>query len=216
MKNLLSRKEREKIEIEKTILQHAEDLFSLNGYENTSMDALATSCEYTKRTIYRYFTCKEDLYFAVMLKGHTRLFEAIQSENQKGSTGYEKIKLSYKAFSDFYMESSSLFDLMTQIKAIKSKKNPNDLPYFRRYADCIRALYKEILSLFEMAHNDKSIRTDVAASQLGFSSIFLLNGFFHMLSLSGDSFVDFFALDKEQFIGITIKMLFQLLDGEKL
>ena len=215
MNDSLSRQEREKIAIEQTILQHAEELFGLNGYENTSMDALAASSEYTKRTIYRYFTCKEDLYFAVLLKGHLKLLGAIQEENQKGSTGYERIQLSYKAFYDFYLESRVLFDLMTQIKAIKSRKNPHDLPYFKRYTECIGILYKEIISLFEMAHNDKSIRTDVDPSQLGFSSAFLLLGFFHMLSVSGDSFTEHFALDKERFVGFTMKMLFQILGREE-
>lgn len=215
MMDSLSRHEREKIKIEQTILQHAEDLFGRKGYENTTMDALAASCEYTKRTIYRYFTCKEDLYFAVLLKGHMKLLAVIREESQKGSTGYERIKLSYKAFYDFYLESDILFDLMSQIKGIKSEKNPNNLPYFQRYADCLRILYKEIISLFEMAHNDNSIRTDIEAPALGFSSAFLLNGFFHMLSLSGDGFTEFFSLDKEQFIGLTMKMLFQLLEGEK-
>lgn len=215
METGLSRHEREKIEIEKTIIENAEELFSLKGYENTSMDLLAASCQYTKRTIYRYFTCKEDLYFAVMLKGHVKLLELIRRENQKGSTGYEKIKLSYKAFYDFYLESGALFDLMLQIKAIKSKKNLDELPYFKKYAECIRILYKEIISLFELAQNDKSIRADVDASQLGFFYAFLLNGFYNMLSLSGDSFTEFFSLDKEQFVGFSMKMLFQLLEAGK-
>lgn len=214
MGDLQSRYAKEKFLTEQTIVQHAEELFSRKGYENTTMDTLAGSCEYTKRTIYRYFTCKEDLYFAVLLYGHERLLEAIRNENQKGNTGFEKIKLSYKAFYDFYLESDVLFDLMTQIKAIKSEKNPNDLPYFQRYIECLRTLYKEIISLFEMAHGDRSIRTDLAASQLGFSSAFLLHGFFHMLSLSGDSFTELFSLDKEQFIGLTMKMIFHLVEGE--
>lgn len=141
--------------------------------------------------------------------------EAIQAENKKEWNGYEKIRLSYTAFYDFFMETGWLFDLMAQIKSIKSKKSPDGLPYFIKYADCLRLIYKEITGLFVMAHNDKSIRTDVDAQQLAFSSAFILNGFFHMLSLSGDSFTDHFALDKEPFIAFTIKLLFQILEGEQ-
>src|SRR5690348_11584590 len=122
----LSRHEREKIEIERTILQHAEDLFYLHGYESTTMDMLAKSCEYTKRTIYRYFTCKEDLYFAVLLKGHIPLLEEVKKLTQCDGTGKEKIVLSMDLFRKFNSESSGLFDLMTQIKAIRSKKQPDE------------------------------------------------------------------------------------------
>ncbi|HEX2944671.1 MAG TPA: TetR/AcrR family transcriptional regulator [Clostridia bacterium] len=215
MEKQLSRQEREKIGIENTILQHAEKLFSSNGYGNTSMDILADNCEYTKRTIYRYFTCKEDLYFAVLLRGHIRLLENIREKIQCGNTGYEKIRLAYGAFFDFYKNSGSLFDLMSEIRSTKSKKDLHTLPYYIKYADCIRTIYKEIMTLFEMAACDQSIRTDVEAAQLGFSSIFLLNGFIHMLSLCGDSFMDFFSLDKEQFIALTENLLFQLVSGEK-
>jgi AcrR family transcriptional regulator len=215
MEKPLSRQEREKNEIGNTILLHAENLFNLNGYGNTSMDVLAETCEYTKRTIYRYFTCKEDLYFAVLLRGHIRLLENIREKIQCGNTGYEKIRLAYDVFFDFYKNSSSLFDMMSEIKSTKLKKDLYALPYYKKYADCIRTIYKEIISLFEIASSDNSIRTDVKAAQLGFSTVFLLNGFIHMLSLCGDSFMEFFSLDKEQFIVFTENLLFQLISGEK-
>jgi len=215
MEKRLSRQEREKIEIERTILQHAEDLFKLNGYENTTMGMLAKSCEYTTRTIYRYFSCKEDLYFAVLLKGHIGLLETAKTIAQSDNTSKEKIMLGIQAFRDFHAESGYLFDLMSQIKAIRSKKQPDELPFYQRYEDCAVAIHKEFVSFFSLAHEDKSIRTDVDASMFGFSSIFVLNGFFHMLSMTGDRFTRHFSLDTEQFIEFTLKLLFELLDGDR-
>jgi AcrR family transcriptional regulator len=215
MEKQLSRQERGKIEIEQSILRHAENLFSSNGYGNTSMDMLAEKCEYTKRTIYRYFSGKEDLYFAVMLRGHTSLLENIREKIQCGNTGYEKIRLAYEAFFDFYKNSSSLFTMMSEIRSTKIKNDLYSLPHYKKYADCIRTIYKEVISLFEMASYDKSIRTDVETDRLGFSSVFLLNGFILMLNLCGDSFMEFFSLDKEQFIAFTGNLLFQLMSGMK-
>lgn len=209
-----SRQEREKARIECTILQHAEALFRQVGYGNTSMDALAESCEYTKRTIYRYFACKEDLYFAVLYKGHMQLLAGIRTAISKGGTGYESIQRCYAVFHHFFLQDTWLFYLMAQIKTIKSNKDPQALPWFQRYAGCTGEIHEEILALFEMAQKEGSIRTDVDATQLGFSSIFLLEGFYHTLVLMGDSFTTFFALDKEQFIEQTMKLLFQILGGE--
>lgn len=215
MEKQLSRQEREKNKIESTILHHAENLFSQNGYRNTSMDALAENCEYTKRTIYRYFTCKEDLYFAVLLKGHMRLLNILEEKMQCGSTGNEKIRLAFDGFLDFYKSSGPLFELMSEIKSTKTQKDLYALPYYQKYAECIKTLYSEVISLFETASGNNSIRTDVDARQLAFSSAFLLNGFVYMLSLWGDSFMEFFSLDKQNFISFTGDLLFQLISDEK-
>jgi len=215
MEKQLSRQEREKLETERTFLQHAEDLFKLYGYENTTMDMMAKSCEYTKRTVYRYFTCKEDLYFAVLLKGHLRLLEEVERIAQSNNTGKEKIVSTIRVFREFHAEAGYLFELMSQIKAIRSQKHPDELPYYKKYEECAGAIHQAIISFFLLAHEDKTIRTDLDASMFGFSSIFVFNGFFHMLSMTGESFTRYFSLDTEQFIDFTMKLLLELLDGDK-
>ena len=207
----ISRQERERMQLIQTVTQHAEDLFRQNGYENTTLDALAENSEYTKRTIYRYFVSKEDLYFAVMLKGHAQLLKSIQTETENGQTGQEKIAMAYKASYDFFNENVWLLDLIAQMKSIESKRDPGELPYFEKYSGCAELIQKEIIALFETAHNDKSIRTDIDPQQLGVSSTFVLNGLFHMFRLYGDRLAGQLDLDKEQFIGFTIKYLFQAL-----
>lgn len=75
----LTRREREQLEREKLIITKAEELFCKHGFEKkVSMDDLAKESEFTKRTIYRYFTCKEDLFFAVALRGNQRLYDMIK------------------------------------------------------------------------------------------------------------------------------------------
>ena len=58
-----STRERERLARERDILNTAAKLFCENGFEKTSMEDLARESEYTKKTIYRYFTCKEDIFF---------------------------------------------------------------------------------------------------------------------------------------------------------
>jgi len=213
MEKKLSRQERERLQLVQTVTQHAEDLFRQNGYENTTLDALAESSEYTKRTIYRYFVSKEDLYFAVMLKDHTQLLGAIREEVGKGRTGQEKITLAYRASLDFYNENGWLFDLAAQMAAIKMKKDPAELPYYEQYSACVELIHKEIVALFVMAHDDKSIRTDIDPQQLGFSSTFILNGLFHMLRLYSGMFAQGAYPDEGQFIEETFKFLYKALES---
>ena len=213
MEKKLSRQERERLQLIQTVTQNAEDLFRQNGYENTTLDALAINSEYTKRTIYRYFVSKEDLYFAVMLKGHSRLLEIIQAGIGSGNTGREKIVMAYQALFGFFDENGWLFDLIAQLQAIRQKRNTGDLPYFEKYTSCLEQLHKEIIAAFVAAHDDKSIRTDVDPRRLGFSSTIMLNGLFHMLRLYGDMFTQPLEPDKEQFIKFTTEFLFQAIGG---
>ena len=50
------------------IIQSALDLFLLQGYGATSMDAVAKQAGMTKQTVYRYYPSKETLFVAVMEK----------------------------------------------------------------------------------------------------------------------------------------------------
>ncbi|KZN40928.1 TetR/AcrR family transcriptional regulator [Pseudoalteromonas luteoviolacea] len=63
------------------IIQAAEQLFSENGAQQTSMDLVAQTAEVSKRTVYNHFDCKEALLYAVienMLnlveQGHTLVY----------------------------------------------------------------------------------------------------------------------------------------------
>ncbi len=83
----VSRRERERRRREQDIINVAEELFVENGFESTSMDRIAERAEFTKRTVYQYFNSKEDLFYAVVLKGVKPLLEYIQAAMAKGNTG---------------------------------------------------------------------------------------------------------------------------------
>jgi len=48
------------------LLEAAERLFLAQGYERTTMDAVAAEAKVTKQTVYRYFTSKTDLFTALV------------------------------------------------------------------------------------------------------------------------------------------------------
>ena len=208
----LSRQERERMQLIRTVTWSAEELFRRVGYENATLDALAESSEYTKRTIYRYFVCKEDLYYAVMLKGHRALLDAIRAETAGGLSGHDKIQLAYKASYDYFAENGWLLDLIAQTKSIESRRDTGDLPYYKEYADCVSQLHGEIVGMFVAAHDDKSIRTDVDPRRLGVSSTFILNGLFHMLRLYGGFFTGQISDDKDELVDFTISFLHRALE----
>lgn len=63
-----------------SILDAAAQIFSHNGYDNTSMDRIAEIAGASKRTVYNHFPSKEDLFKAVLQRFMAEIMELKQIE----------------------------------------------------------------------------------------------------------------------------------------
>lgn len=208
--NELTRREREQQKMIGTIISTAEELFCKQGYENTFMDDIAKASEYTKRTIYKYFINKEDLFFAVALKGYQQLICMIGVNNWQ-SSGFDRIRSAYYAFYEFYKQFPQLLQLINMSGIIKSASVNSETPYILKFMEVDKQLFESILSMFMAGKTDRSIRTDVDLQMLAFSSVFMATGFFQMLSLSGDTYTHHFGMDKDLFVKLSIEMMLDTL-----
>jgi len=66
---ITERKQREKEQRKKEIIDAAETLFFSREYDDVSMDEIANIVELNKATLYRYFKNKEALFSAIVLRG---------------------------------------------------------------------------------------------------------------------------------------------------
>lgn len=66
---ILERKEREKEQRRNDIIDAAERVFLEKGFENATVDHVAEEAELSKGTVYLYFNSKEELHFAINLRG---------------------------------------------------------------------------------------------------------------------------------------------------
>ncbi|SBV93128.1 Transcriptional regulator, TetR family [uncultured Eubacteriales bacterium] len=80
---LEERRRQEKEIKRKDIIDAAERVFFSNGYDNVSMDEVAKEAEFSKRTIYVYFSSKEQIYFEIMIRGYELLIEMIEKSFQE-------------------------------------------------------------------------------------------------------------------------------------
>jgi len=62
------------------IIDAAIDLFQLNGFQGTSMDAIAAKAEASKRTVYNHFPSKQDLFETIAQSVWERVNEATAQE----------------------------------------------------------------------------------------------------------------------------------------
>ena len=77
---IVERKEREREEMRRRILDAARELFTHEGYEHVTMRRIAEAIEYSATTIYNHFEDKDDLVQALCEDDFARLFEHLQEQ----------------------------------------------------------------------------------------------------------------------------------------
>lgn len=93
------------------IIDSAERLFFSKGYNNSTMDEIAKEAGFTKRTLYSYFTSKEEIYEKIKERGYlilnTLFLEGLDKE--KNSSEILKIKAMGYSFLKFERDYSGYF-----------------------------------------------------------------------------------------------------------
>lgn len=77
---IAERREREREDMRRKILDAAHDLFESHGYENVTMRAVADAIEYSPTTIYNHFAGKDALVEALCFEDFERLSAAMNRE----------------------------------------------------------------------------------------------------------------------------------------
>jgi AcrR family transcriptional regulator len=205
MTEIPSRRDREKLLRESEIVNAAEMIFSKKGFEKASMDEIAKVSEFTKRTLYKYFINKEDLFFAVIKKCFEKLFTYMESGMKSGKTGYDKIKQGILAYYRFYKKHPDKFKLMNYIGFVKqeAKKSPN----YKSFLEFDDFLFKKVMKIIGEGKADGSIRKDLDTTNLTYSIVFIITGFLYQLSITGKTFTEHFSLNEETFSLFTIELL---------
>jgi len=210
----LSKRDKEKLVHEREILTAAEKIFCQKGYEDSSMDEIAKEAQFTKRTVYQYFENKDDLYFAIVLKGFNKLFSMVTEANKKEQTGYEKLERLCRSYYQFYRENPDFIRLINYWGHVRRKstdagKNKNELVQINN------KMIFEFKEIIEKGKADGSIQFDLDSEKTALSLLFLITGFFNQLSATGDNFTEFFSLNQEDFSINTIDLVIKPLKRSK-
>ena len=80
----LPRRQQNRLDREKRILDAALKVFSEMGYSGTTMDAVAAEAGLTKPTLYSYFPSKESLFQAMMLGKRDRMLDVFEHPSPEG------------------------------------------------------------------------------------------------------------------------------------
>lgn len=204
----LSRRQREKKRRATEIIDAAEIIFARDGFENASMNAIADAAEFSKRTLYKYFEDKIDLYLTVALRLYEDLYHYTKEHKYKTSTGYDRIRESFDVLYNFYIENENSFRIIYDIGYVRQLTNN---PKLKAFLKIDHNIYESLHQLILEGQNDGSINETINSEVTARTLMFLLISFFNQFTITGKTYTKHIRIAKDDFIKITLDQLQSIL-----
>jgi len=154
-----NRRKRERERRASEIIDSAEKFFFKKGFTKTTMDEIAAELELTKPALYRYFTNKEDLFFAVVHRGSQILSNLMKEEADSRDIGLEKILATGYAYWKFYNQYPDYCRVMLDARNIYPECL--DAPYFQKMREHGQSYLEIMFEAIEVGKKDGSVRDDI-------------------------------------------------------
>src|SRR5262245_25023610 len=107
-----ARREQQKEDLRRVILDAAGALFLEQGYEGFSMRRVAERIGYSATTIYRYYEDKDDLLFAVVNEGFSEFARQLTEAAENVSNPLKRIEALGQAYIRFGLENPVYYQMM--------------------------------------------------------------------------------------------------------
>lgn len=209
----LTRREREKIARKAEMLEVAQRLFMMRGYEGTSMDDIAKEAEFTKRTLYQYFINKEDLFYAVVLKLSKHLNTLYENSFKSKKTALEKFKSSVMQYYQFSKENPEIFRLMNYIPPAKPDSEPT--PNHKELMKFHDESFKMFTEIIEEGKKDGSVSLELDAKKAAHFAVVTTISYMNTMSRTLDSYFKEYEFEKDDFIQFGLNMIIETLVPRK-
>ena len=166
------------------------------------MDTIAARLEFTKPALYRYFKSKEDLFYAVVLRGSTILADMMTDEVNSQATGIGKICATGIAYCKFYREYPDYSRLMLEIK--NNPINDMDCLNLQKLSEHNLDHLEIMCNAIEMGKNDGTIRKDIDTMM---TALFLVESTIAVMKVSENIKETELELNEEDFIMHSMKLM---------
>lgn len=149
---ITERKEREKDERRKLILDYTKQLIIERGVEAVSMQDIAKKTELSKATLYLYFESKEAILEHIFNEAGAYFVDYVEARLADGISGLAAIRTLWMSYIEIYGESSDIF-VMFGIKnyiapgfpfIIDDSARAKSMPPFRLYRQLVQVLSRGV------------------------------------------------------------------------
>ncbi len=121
------------------ILKIAQEIFSKYGYKKTTLDDIANAVRKGKSSLYYYFSSKEDLFQAVILKEVETLKKELEKVIMRNTDPVEKLRdyiltklATYRGLANFYHALESDVTAIEFIENLKNRYNQEEIRMIKR------------------------------------------------------------------------------------
>ncbi len=211
---IAERREREKLRRRKDILDAAEKIFFLKGFNAATMDDVAEKAELSKGTLYLYFKSKEELYYGLTERALNQLLEMFKSAVKKEKTGLAKTRAIGEAYYQYSQQYSEYFNTIVYYETAQMGNSAQDATLIKCHE-----LGQKVMEVLEDAiltgQHDGSIRSDLDANKTAYLLQGQSNGVIQLIAREGVHIREFENFDPEELITDFMQlMLHALKSGE--
>jgi len=174
----LKRREKEKEQRRKLILDAAQTLFFSKHYDEITIEEIAEKAQLAKGTLYLYFKSKEALYSAVALRGEHIMNAMFIEAADKRKSGLEKTHAIGEAYYEFYKRHPHYFRMLMEAEnlLVATTDDVNAAELMNASRESLKILADAVV----LGIKDGSIKPDLDPIQ---TSIFLIQSTRSMIML---------------------------------
>jgi AcrR family transcriptional regulator len=140
---IAERKQRDKEEMRRMILDAAKSIFLEKGFHSTSLRNIAEKIEYSPGTIYLYFKDKDEIFHALHEQGFRKMLEKM-APLQHVTDPMERLIAMGRVYMEFAYENKDLYDLMFIMEApINSERDHEKWEMGNRTLNALKDVLRE-------------------------------------------------------------------------
>ncbi len=164
--SISERKQREKEERIRVIVQAGLQVFARHGYHKASMDMIAEEAELGKSTLYYYFKSKDELLQVILESGINEFFQSLEKSLEEVDDVRGKIEAVTMVSARFFASYPEYFKLYIYLSAHPGRRTK----IFNTLRKTIHTKIIMVNALFASAKSEGLIRDDLSLNDI--SSIY--------------------------------------------
>ena len=161
------------------ILKAAEDLFASRRYDEITMDEIAQLAQVGKGTLYRYFSSKEALLYAILQTGHEDLVASIRAAAMKNGSFQEILTGVCRQIAVSHERRHPMFHMAFSL----NRRTQNDSPEARAHCDQMKVNYENLIGalagVFRYGREEGVLRGGLSDEALASCILNLMHGVGH-------------------------------------
>lgn len=205
------RQEKKKRIRKEQLIDAAEKVFIRHGYDTTTLEMVADELGYTKRTLYLYFRDKDDIFFAVTLKGLSGLHRVLAQSLQGEGNGLDRMFSLGTAYYRYFREHPEYFEFNrifeTKMYYFQKELNEDSGEFAFKCQEVNDTISRLLLGVIEEGQADGSITARFDSKKL---MLLLWGGTFGLLEIvisRMDKLEDVYHTSADEMFSLYIELL---------